>query len=180
MKTALTILLPLLAALLTGCVGVLPVPLSPGTPTFGKVLTRADVNFIVPGHTTRAEVEAKLGTGHAALRYPALAYPWEKPAVGWVCWIIVMGPDCAVAGGAACEGNHWRAYFVGFDAAGRVAATKFVWLANRKSLDEQLEHWAASRKPGIYEASTKVFNPDTGVPRLIEGIQKNGYVLPGP
>ena len=177
MKTTILLLLPLLALALTGCVGVLPVPPSPTTPTFGKVITRPDINFIVPGHTTRAEVEAKLGAGHAALRYPALAYTWEKPAFGWVGWILIIGPDCAVAGGASGEGNHWRAYFVSFDAAGRVAATKFVWLSNRKSLDEQLENWAAPHAFDAREIAENFFNPDTGVPRIIESLGKNGRVV---
>ena len=166
----------MVAVLLTGCVGVMPVPPSPrNQPACGKVITPEQVKFIVPGQTTRAEVMARLGDHFRdSPRLPVLAYSWEKPAVGWTWWIVVAGPGGAGAAGGHAEGNHWQAFFVKFDASGRVAATKFVSLSNHRSLDEQLEDWAVPKKFGFAKIGAHIFNPDNGVPWFIEDMKQNG------
>jgi len=175
MKTAFTIILPLLTVLLTGCVGVMPVPPSRNQPACGKVITPEQVKFIVPGQTTRVEVMARLGDHFRdSPRLPVLAYSWEKPAVGWTWWILLAGPGGAAGGGGHTEGNHWRAFFVKFDAGGRVAATRFVSLDNGKSLDEQLENWAVPKRFGFAKIGAHIFNPDNGVPWFIEDMKQNG------
>ena len=137
MKTAFTILCMLSAALLTGCVGVVPVPSN--RQTYGKVITREQVRFIVLGQTTRAEVTEKLGDQfRESPRLPALAYSWEKPAATLVWWIIAV----ETGGGGHIERSHWRAFFVEFDSGGQVRRTEFMRLSGQKSLDEQLEDWA--------------------------------------
>lgn len=176
MKTKSFLLLLLVALLFTGCAIVpYPVPSNDGQ-TYGKVITPKDVNFIIPGQTTQAEVVAQLGDQfHDSLRLPVIAYTWEKPAVGigW-SWILISR-DAAAAGGGSVERSHWRAFFVRFDAAGRVQNTKFVSLSSRHSLDEQLEDWAS--KTSHSQFGDSIFNPDTGVPRLAEALQNNNGII---
>ena len=142
MKTTLTILCLLPVVLLMGCV-LVPVP-SDGQ-NYGKVITREQVSFIVPGQTTRAEVVAKLGEQFRdSPRLPVLAYAWEKSTIGW-------GWPCANPSPPLENffrqherngGSDWRAFFVAFDDAGKVSRTIFVRLFGGTSLDEQLEDWA--------------------------------------
>jgi len=142
MKTAFTIFCLLPAVLLMGCV-LVPVP-SDGQ-AYGKVITREQVRFIVPGQTTRAEVVAKLGDQFRdSLRLPVLAYAWEKSTIGWG-WPAANPPppfENFFRQHERNEGSDWQAFFVAFDAAGKVSRTRFVHLASGKSLDEQLENWA--------------------------------------
>ncbi len=152
MKTAFVIMLLLLPVLLTGCVGVMPAPSN--EQAYGKVITRNEVRFIVPGQTTRAEVIARLGGQFRdSPRLPVLAYSWEKPAAGLVWWIVTKDSG----GGGDIERSHWRAFFVKFDTDGRVVATHFVSLSGGKSLDEQLENWAARDAASIHV--NKSINP---------------------
>ena len=166
MKTAVAILCMLSAALLTGCVGIVfPVP-SDGT-THGKVMTREQVSFIVPGKTTREDVIARLGDQfRSSPRLPALAYSWEKPATGWG-WGI--GAEAGGAGGHV-ERSLWRAFFVRFDDSERVVSVKFVSLSGRKSLDEELENWAAKKDSYSTQIGAIIFDPDNGAPRIVEDI----------
>lgn len=175
MKTALAINLLFLTVLLTGCVGVLPVPPARREPAHGKVITRADVKFIVPGQTTRDEVIARLGDQFRdSPRLPVLAYAWEKPACGLMWWIVLAGPGGAGAGGGHSEGSDWQAFFVKFDANEQVATTKFVSLCDRRSLDEQLEDWAIGKTHHLADADGYLFSPDSGVPQFIEYMKKTG------
>jgi len=170
MKTthAMVLLVPVL--LLTGCVGVMPIPPSRNQRACGKVITPEQVKFIVPCQTARAEVIARLGDQfRESPRLPVLAYSWEKPAATLAWWIVSMESG----GGGHVERSHWRAFFVKFDADGRAANTKFVSLSQHRSLDEQLEDWATSKKHGFISSGAHVFNPDTGVPWVFEAMQES-------
>ena len=142
MKTAFTILCLLPAALLMGCV-VVPLP-SDGK-TYGKVITREQVRFIVPGLTTRAEVTEQLGDqSRDSPQMPVLAYAWEKSTLGWG-WAVANPPpkwENFYRLHERNDGSDWQAFFVAFDDAGKVSRTKFVRLSGGNSLDEQLENWA--------------------------------------
>jgi len=136
------ILMAALAGLVTGCVGVLPIPSFSRKVEAGQVLRRDQVAFIVPGQTSLGEITNRLGGGFRdSGRMPALAYSWELAGGRGVWW-------------AACEGSfagefewsHWRAFFVLFDERGVVIKTKFARLSGRRSLDEQLEQWAAKAR----------------------------------
>ena len=139
----------LMTVWLAGC-AVVPIP-SDGK-TYGKVITREQVKFIIPGQTLRTEVTEKLGRQFRdSPRLPVLAYAWEKSTLGWG-WAVANPPPqwTNFYGKHECnEGSDWRAFFVAFDAAGQVSRTKFVRLSGDKSLDEQLENWAqpAERLP---------------------------------
>jgi hypothetical protein len=138
MKTALIILCLLSVVLLTGCV----VPLPSDGRTYGKVITRAQVGFIVPGQTTRAEVTAKLGGQFRdSPRLPVLAYAWEKSTRGWGMPVAnpPLGFKRFYERHEINEGSDWQAFFVAFDHVGKVSRIKFVHLSGGKSLDEQLE-----------------------------------------
>jgi hypothetical protein len=141
-KTTFIILCLLSAVLQTGCV-IVPVP-SDGK-TYGKVITREQVRFIVPGQTTQAEVTEKLGGQFRdSPRMPVLAYAWEKSTIGWG-WPAGNPPPPSenfFKQHERNEGSNWRAFFVAFDDDGKVSRTKFVHLSSGKSLDEQLEDWA--------------------------------------
>lgn len=132
MKTKSLLLLPIMALLFTGC-AIVPIPLPSKDSAHGKAISANDVRFIVPGQTTRAEVVARLGDQFRdSPRLPVLAYSWEKPAIG-IGWVwIVMTPG--VVGSGFVERSHWRAFFVKFDAIGRVGTTKFVSLSSHRSL----------------------------------------------
>ena len=142
MKIALTILCMLSAVLLTGCVVV---PVSSDGKTYGKVIMREQVRFIVPGQTTQAEVTETLGGQFRdSPRMPVLAYAWEKSTIGWG-WPVGNPPpplEYFFKQHEKNEGSDWRAFFVAFDDAGKVSRTKFAHLSSGKSLDEQLENWA--------------------------------------
>lgn len=181
MKTVPAIIAPLLAVLLAGCVGVLPVPPSHQEPTHGKIITRKSVRFIVSGQSTRDEVIARLGDQFRdSPRLPVLAYAWEKPAYGLMWWMVLAGPGGAGAGGGHSEGSDWRAFFVKFDVQGRVADTKFASLSGRRSLDEQLEDWALGKTHRVADFASYLINPDTGVPQLWEYMEKTGHFEGGP
>ena len=166
----------MVAVLLTGCVGVMPVPPSRNQPACGKVITPEQVKFIVPGQTTRAEVVAKLGVNYRdAQPVKALAYSWETPATGWAWGILIVLPTGGIVGGNHHENSHWRAFFIEFDSGDRVRRTGFAHLAARKSLDEQLENWALQRTAHPFaefiEIGGGIFNPDNGVPRMFENFK---------
>jgi len=144
-KTIIAILLTGLSVLLTGCV-LVPAPADGNT--YGKVITRDQVEFIIPGQTTRAEVIEKLGGQFRdSLRLPVMAYAWQKSTIGWG-WPAANPPplfEYFFRQHERVEGLDWRAFFVAFDAAGKVSRTKFVKLSSSRSLDEQLEHWAVGK-----------------------------------
>ena len=152
MKTASAIICSLLVALLTagvltGCVpfGIgmgtaVPVPrLSKKKIEYGREITAREVQFVVPGRTTRAEVITRLGNDFRdSPRVAALAYSWQYNGFK-IYW------DYGFFGGYGERGVEdfgWRALFVAFDQDDRVVQTKFYRLRGRKSLDEQLEDWA--------------------------------------
>jgi hypothetical protein len=152
MKTAPAIIRSMLAALLsagvlTGCApfgigmgAVVPVPrLSKKKIEQGREITAWEIQFVVPGRTTRAEVITRLGNDFRdSPRVSALAYSWQYngPQIYWGYGFI---------GGYDQHGVvdfGWRAMFVAFDQDDRVVQSQFYHLRGRKSLDEQLEDWA--------------------------------------
>ncbi len=174
MKTALALLAPLLAGLLNGCVGVLPVSSGGNQTVQGKVITRAAASFILLGQTTRQQVVARWGDEYrASPRRSVLAYAWEKPAAGLCWWIVLVGPGGGGAAGGHCERSQWSACFLEFDAANRVSRTEFVALNQRESLDEQMENWAARCHKGFLETGGGVFNPINGHPCFMDTLAKN-------
>jgi len=163
MKTALLVV-PLLALCLTGCIG-LAVPMLSSGQTHGKVITPAQAKFIVPGATTRAEVEAKLGGEFCASpRMPAVAYSWEQPAAGLMWFWVVIIPPAGLGDGDFTERSHWRAFFVAYDSENKISRTRFVSLAGGQSLSEQLENWASGKR----NYGTHIIDPDTYVPFVVE------------
>jgi hypothetical protein len=137
----------MMLGLLTGCVGLLPVPSKSKTPEVGRVITPQDAEFIRPGLTSRQQVVERFGQDfRAAPRLPALAYAWELPGGRAMWWWCVAFGEGAAADAGEFEWSHWRALFVAFDQDGMVTRTKFVHLTGRKSLDEQLEAWGRSLK----------------------------------
>ena len=91
-RAAATLALAALAFVLTGCVGVVPFPVSTTKVVAGQQLKPQDVAFIQPGLTTRSQVVARLGTDYAALPYQrAIAYSWEmKGGGGGVVGLLVL------------------------------------------------------------------------------------------
>jgi hypothetical protein len=136
---------PMLSVAISGCAIV---PILPSGQTYGKVITRQQVEFIVPGQTTRTEMISHLGDQFRdSPRMPVLAYAWEKSTIGWG-WPAENPPPLFENFFKQHErngGSHWRAFFVAFDNDEKVSRTKFVHLSSGKSLDEQLEDWAQRR-----------------------------------
>lgn len=173
MKITMAVTVPLLAMLLTGCVGLI-VPVPSHDKTYGKVITREETQFIVPGQTTRAEVVEKLGGQFRdSPRLPALAYAWEQPAAGLLWFWVIVLPPSGVGDGDYTERSHWRAFFVAFDQTGAVSRTKFVSLSGGASLDEQLENWAGRKEKRFWNGGCSVFNPTTGAPVVLEAAMKH-------
>lgn len=151
MKATVTFasLLPVL--LLTGCVALVPLPPTYNQ-TYGRVIEKSQTRFIVAGQTTRDEVIAGLGGEFRdSPRVAALAYPWEKPAPDMAWWIC----STEAGTGGHFERSHWRAFFVAFDAGGKVCRSEFVSLSQRKSLDEQMEDWAQRHGAAATPACSK-------------------------
>jgi hypothetical protein len=132
-------LLLALSLLLTGCVGVLPIPNCSNQPTHGAKLRTQDTAFIRAGTTTAAELFGNLGTNCVCdPRQRAVAYSWELPG-GWGIWWVVS-PENGLADDF--EWSRWRAFFVAFDTNNVVTAATTKHLSSSKSLYEQLEIWA--------------------------------------
>ena len=142
MKTKFTclVLLSLVSALLlTGCVGIIPIPPRSTKVEYGREIQRREVRFIVPGSTTRVEVEQRLGPcSRDCSRSPSIAYTWETPAWTVFWWVA---PVIAADGGSFPVGG-WHALFVALNDQGVVLQKDFVSLSRRSSLSEQLERWA--------------------------------------
>ena len=127
----------------TGCVGIMPVPVLPGAPEYGSKVEAGPARGIRPGRTTRAEVIAKLGTNYVELpRAHAIAYTWEMRGGGGVWWVALAAGGAAGAIGGGWEGG-WRGFFVAFDGNNVVRAADFKQLSMRRSLDENVDRWAA-------------------------------------
>jgi outer membrane protein assembly factor BamE (lipoprotein component of BamABCDE complex) len=139
-----------LAAVLTlmsGCVGVLPLPVTSSQPEHGCKIDRAQVAFIHPGRTTRAQVIERLGPIYSALPLNrAFAYTWELPGGGGVWWYCIALGEAAAAGGDSWAGG-WRGFFVAFDDQGVVTATAFKKLSCRRPLHENMDRWVAKLPP---------------------------------
>jgi hypothetical protein len=129
-------------ALLTGCVGIIPVPSSSKVPEVGQVIKPDAAGFIRPGQTSREQVVERLGQDfRASPRLPVLAYSWDLPGGRALWWWCVAWGEVAAGDAGEFEWSHWRAFFVAFNEIGVVTRTQFVRLSGRKSLDEQLEAW---------------------------------------
>jgi len=135
------------AVVLTGCVGVVPVPVSSHTVEYGQKLEPKQIPCIRAGQTTRAEVIAALGTNYARFgRSRAIAYTWEMRGGGGFWWASVVTPY----GGGAWGGNWvggWRGFLVAFDERDVVRAAEFKRLPGRRSLDETMDRWVAKLPP---------------------------------
>ena len=148
-KSILSVWLSLAVPLLTGCVGVLPVPPHSSAVDEGRKIERREVKFIVRGVTTRREVERRLGasTRHCD-RPPATVYLWETPP--WTVHWWLFGPYGGDASDFPVGGRH--VFFVAFDDRGIVLQAEFVNVSQHGSLDDKLEEWAkhvrASLAPG--------------------------------
>lgn len=129
-----------------GCVGVVPLPVSRTKVEHGQRLTPAEVAFVQPGKTTRAEVLSQLGTNCLSLPLGrAIAYSWEMKGGGYAWWWFVACPNAAAGDGGIVTGG-WRAYFVAFDDRGVATASAFKSPSTSRSLHEHLDHWI-SRLP---------------------------------
>jgi hypothetical protein len=161
-------LLPIL--LLTGCVGVIPLPPASHR-VYGQVIKKSQTRFIVVGNTTRGEVVARLGGQFRdSPRLPVLAYSWEKPAADMAWWFIIPLTEAGVGGNF--ERSHWRAFFLAFDAGGKVCRTEFVSLSGNESLDEQLEDWALRKHKSFWETDEGFFDSATGRPWFLEKVEE--------
>ena len=128
-----------LALLLSGCVGVLPVPPLSSRVLERRAIRRSEAALIVPGRTTRAQVETILGPVTRECRYsPSVAYSWERQSMDVYVWIV----STTAADGLSFDVGGWQAFFVAFDDQGVVLRREFVRLSNNRSLDDQLERWA--------------------------------------
>ena len=137
--TLFQVMLPALAFLLTGCIGVLPLPQLSNQPTHGTKLHAKDTAFIRVGTTPASELFGTLGTDCLCdPRQRAVAFSWELPGGRGVWW------GCSTVGGGAAEfeWSRWRGLFVAFDANNVVTAANTKHLSSSKSLHEQLEAWA--------------------------------------
>jgi hypothetical protein len=137
----------LLAAmgLVTGCVGLIPVPSFSNHPEVGRVIQAREAAFIVPGQTTRAQVVERLGADfRASRRMPVMAYSWELPGGTALWWWFVFCTEGGAADAGEFEWSRWRAFFVAFDQDGYVTQARFIRLSSRKSLDDQLEKWGTA------------------------------------
>ncbi len=133
--------------LMSGCVGVLPLPVTSSQPEHGCKVDRAQVTFIHPGQTTRAQVIERLGPDYTALPLNrAFAYTWELPGGGGVWWYCIACGEAAAAGGGSWAGG-WRGFFVAFDDQGVVTATAFKKLSCRRPLHENMDRWVAKLPP---------------------------------
>ena len=84
-KSISLVFLTLGLSLLTGCVGIIPVPPLSSEVQQGRKIERGEVKFIVPGVTTRREIERRLGPSiRHCDRPPAITYLWITP--GWTMY----------------------------------------------------------------------------------------------
>ena len=131
-----------MSAVLTGCVGALPVPTTSKV-EYGQKVDHAQARFIQPGRTTRAEVIAALGTNHVAFpRTRSISYTWELRGGGGIWWFAVAAPQSAAADAGGWSGG-WRGFFVAFDDQDVVRSAEFQQLSTRRSLDANMDRWAA-------------------------------------
>ncbi len=129
------VLVVVMATLLTGCVGILPVPPLSNKLVAGRVIKKSEVRFIVPGFTTRGEVAQRLGpASRHCNRATSVAYSWERPSWTMFWWYGYSEGSFDVGG--------WHAFFMAFDDQGIVLQKDFVNLSDLSSFDEQLERWA--------------------------------------
>jgi hypothetical protein len=130
------------AVILTGCVGVVPVPVSSHV-EYGQKLQSKQTVCIRPGHTTRAEVIAALGTNYATFRsLRSIAYTWELSGGGGAWWIAGFYGG---TGGNWVGG--WRGFLIAFDERDVVRAAEFKKLSARRSLDDNMGRWVAKLPP---------------------------------
>jgi hypothetical protein len=126
------------AFVLTGCVGVLPIPDFSNRPINGTRLRGRDAAFIRPGTTSASEVFAALGTDCLwDPRQRAVAFSWELPGGQGIWWVVTT----EAGAGGDFEWTRWRALFVAFDTNNVVVAAKTKHLSSRKTLDEHLNAW---------------------------------------
>ena len=137
-KFSLWGLIGLTVSLLAGCFGFLPSPISSEVQE-GRKITRSEVDFIIPGQTTRLEVERRLGppTRHCD-QLAATAYWWETS--GMTVYWLLLAPGGVNANNFQVGGRH--AFFVAFDEKSIVRKADFVNLSLHTSLDDELENWA--------------------------------------
>ncbi len=154
MKTTHTIAILLTSFLLTGCVGVVPLPHKTNARLeAGHEFTRSDTSFIVRQQTTQADVISQMGKQYYELgRYSAIAYTWQYQARQYLWWWTdlwwwTFDPATQRHNGDAglIESGNWHGVFIAFAADGSVIDFEFRHLSCRKSLDTQLEKWATSR-----------------------------------
>ena len=135
------------AVVLSGCVGITPIPVYSSKPEYGQKRTYSQIRFIQPGQTTRAEVLAALGTNCVDFRGTrSVAYTSEMCGGGGVWWVAAVVPPGAVARGGNWVGG-WRGFLVAFDERDVVRTAEFKKLSARRSLDVNMERWLATLPP---------------------------------
>jgi len=128
------------ASLFAGCLAIVPVPPDSADVRKGRKIEHSDVGFIVPGVTTRREVEHHLGPSTRHCDHPpASAYLWETPPWTMYWWVAV--PDAAFSDNFLAGGGRY-VFFIAFDDRGIVRKCEFRSLSQRGSLDDKLELWA--------------------------------------
>ena len=132
--------------MLTGCIGVTPLPVTSHV-EYGERVQPTKTAGIRPGQTTRAELIAALGTNYASFRGSrAIAYTWEMRGGGGVWWVALAFGEAAVVKGGNWLGG-WRGFLVAFDERDVVRAAAFRKLPCRRSLDETVGRWVAKLPP---------------------------------
>jgi hypothetical protein len=132
-----------LTFVLTGCIGILPIPQFSNRPTQGTRLQVKDTDFIRAGTTSAAELFGNLGTNCVCdPRQRAVAFTWQLPGGDGVWWWVIVGPGGGGGGSGEFEWSRWRAFFVAFDRSNVVIAAEAKRLSSSKSLDEHLDFWA--------------------------------------
>ena len=155
----ISLIAPLIALLLTGCVGAVVVPKFHQKPENGKVVLKSkNTSFIHKGTTTATEVFNTLGTDYSyGLYQRAVAYTWEIPTwegATFNTWIWLWWDDKGFVRcfrGEEFYCSKWRAFFIAFDTNNVVIATDTKHLSGNKCLHEQLEKWATKHHASTNE-----------------------------
>jgi hypothetical protein len=145
MKTSLLPAYPFLLAALLLSSGCLFVPIPKATPLEGTEVKQADLAFLLPGQTTKAEVIGKIGKPTIWWRDEnILVYRWIK-LHGVLLWVIGGGYSAAAG---AVDVTQEYAFLIKFDSNDRFQTSEIVKKPPLKSYGRFLLDWRDQRARG--------------------------------